>query len=238
MSALAAGAAFAAVWFWVRPSSQGRLLELFTQPKASRQISREALTMVSAIIFGIGAALVIGGVGGIILGLGIAVIAPKLIMRMEPRAARTRRATLMKQAPDIADLLAATLASGAPLRAALTAVADAVGAPSSDLLLPIGAALELGADPADAWAGLCDDPSLAPIALAFVRSTTSGAPLSTLLAGTADDLRRKHRLAVEVAARAAGVRAVAPLAACFLPAFLLLGVVPVVASMASALFNG
>jgi Flp pilus assembly protein TadB len=194
--------------------------------------------MVSAIVFGIGAALVIGGVGGIILGIGIAVIAPKLIMRMEPRAARTRRASLMKQAPDIADLLAATLASGAPLRAALTAVADAVGAPSSELLLPIGAALELGADPADAWASLRDDQSLAPIALAFVRSATSGAPLSTLLAGTADDLRRKHRLAVEVAARAAGVRAVAPLAACFLPAFLLLGVVPVVASMASDLFNG
>jgi Flp pilus assembly protein TadB len=201
-------------------------------------MSRAALTLVSAIVFGIGAALVIGGVGGIALGIGIAVIAPKLIMRMEPRASRTRRASLMKQAPDIADLLAATMASGAPLRAAMTAVADAVGAPSSELLLPIGAALELGADPADAWASLRDDPSLAPIALAFVRSATSGAPLSTLLAGTADDLRRKHRLAVEVAARAAGVRAVAPLAACFLPAFLLLGVVPVVASMASDLFNG
>ena len=130
------------------------------------------------------------------------------------------------------------MAAGAPLRAALTAVAVAVGAPSSELLLPIGAGLELGADPAEAWAGLRDDPCLAPIALAFVRSATSGAPLSTLLAGTADDLRRRHRLAVEVAARAAGVRAVAPLAACFLPAFLLLGVVPVVASMASDLFNG
>lgn len=238
MSALAATAAFAAVWFWLRPSANGRLSELFAQPKVARRMSRGALTTTSAIVFGVGVALLVGGFAGVILGATIALIAPKLIMRMESRAARTRRTALVKQAPDIADLLAATLAAGAPLRAALTAVADAVGAPSSELLLPIGAALELGADPADAWAGLRDDPCLAPIALAFVRSTTSGAPLSTLLAGTADDLRRRHRLAVEVAARAAGVRAVAPLAACFLPAFLLLGVVPVVASMASDLFNG
>ena len=45
-------------------------------------------------------------------------------------------------------------------------------------------------------------------------------------------MRRDRQRAVEVAAQAAGVRAVAPLAACFLPAFLLLGVVPVVASLA------
>lgn len=238
MSALTAAATFAAVWFWLRPGINGRLRELFAQPKVTRRMSRGALARASAIVFGIGVALLIGGFTGVILGAGIAVIAPKIITRMEPRAARTRRTALMKQAPDIADLLAATLASGAPLRAALRAVAEAVGAPSSELLLPIGAALELGADPADAWAHVLDDPSLAPIALAFVRSATSGAPLSTLLAGTADDLRRRHRLNVEVAARAAGVRAVAPLAACFLPAFLLLGVVPVVASMASDLFYG
>ncbi len=238
MSALAAAAAFAAVWFWLRPGANGRLYRLFAQPKVTRRMSRGALTTTSAIVFGLGVALLVGGFAGVILGAGIAVVAPKLIMRMEPRAARTRRTALTKQAPDIADLLAATLASGAPLRAALQAVAEAVGAPSSELLRPIGAALELGADPADAWSQVRDDPALAPIALAFVRSATSGAPLSTLLAGTADDLRRRHRLNVEVAARAAGVRAVVPLAACFLPAFLLLGVVPVVASMASDLFNG
>lgn len=238
MSALAGVAAFAAVWFWVRPSSGGRLGELFAVPKVPRRMSRKGLATISALTCGLGAALLIGGVGGVILGVGVAVIAPMLFGRMESRASRTRRTELIKQAPNIADLLAATLASGAPLRAAVLAVAEAVGSPSEELLRLIVAALELGADPGEAWSSLRDDPSLAPIALAFARSTTSGAPLSALLAGTADDLRRKHRLSVEVAARAAGVRAVAPLAACFLPAFLLLGVVPVVASMASDLFRG
>jgi hypothetical protein len=42
---------------------------------------------------------------------------------------------------------------------------------------------------------------------------------------------------VEVAARTAGVRAVIPLVACFLPAFILLGVVPVVAGLANELIG-
>jgi hypothetical protein len=44
-------------------------------------------------------------------------------------------------------------------------------------------------------------------------------------------VRRRHRREVEVAARSAGIRAVGPLAACFLPAFLLVGTMPVIASM-------
>jgi hypothetical protein len=44
-------------------------------------------------------------------------------------------------------------------------------------------------------------------------------------------------MTVEVAARSAGVRSVAPLAACYLPAFILLGIVPVVASMATDMFS-
>ena len=102
-------------------------------------------------------------------------------------------------------------------------------------LAPVTAALRLGADPTRAWLMVGSVESLAPIADAVVRSARSGAPLARLLSRLADDLRRDHHRSVEVAARAAGVRAVAPLALCFLPAFLLLGVVPVVASLAGAL---
>jgi hypothetical protein len=42
---------------------------------------------------------------------------------------------------------------------------------------------------------------------------------------------------VQAAARAAGVRVVAPLALCFLPAYLVIGVVPIVASLARGLFT-
>jgi pilus assembly protein TadC len=53
----------------------------------------------------------------------------------------------------------------------------------------------------------------------------------------AEELRRDARVRAEAAARSAGVRAVLPLVACFLPAFLLIGVVPVVASLAQSLWK-
>ncbi|MDI1289107.1 MAG: type II secretion system F family protein, partial [bacterium] len=134
-------------------------------------------------------------------------------------------------------LLAATMAAGSPIRPALAAVCAAIGDPGRASLEPVVAALDLGADPATAWAPLIRDESLGAVAGAVVRSSISGSPLASVLTRIADDLRREHQVFVQVAARAAGVRAVLPLALCFLPAFLLLGVVPVVASLAGGLFG-
>ncbi|MDB9921395.1 hypothetical protein OAD85_06490 [Actinomycetota bacterium] len=47
-------------------------------------------------------------------------------------------------------------------------------------------------------------------------------------------MRREHRSRVEVAARTAGVKAVIPLALCFLPGFFALGVIRIVASLAAS----
>jgi len=65
----------------------------------------------------------------------------------------------------------------------------------------------------------------------------SGAPLSDVLAGLAEDARARALLAARLRARAVGVRAVLPLGLCFLPAFVLLGVVPLVAGMVSQVFG-
>jgi hypothetical protein len=54
-----------------------------------------------------------------------------------------------------------------------------------------------------------------------------------MVAAVADDQRRRRRWSAEAAARRAGVHAVGPLVLCFLPAFVLLGVVPVVLSIAA-----
>ena len=51
----------------------------------------------------------------------------------------------------------------------------------------------------------------------------------------AADVRAEYRSAAEQAARRVGVLAVAPLGLCFLPAFVLLGVVPVVVGLAGPL---
>jgi pilus assembly protein TadC len=177
------------------------------------------------------------GAVGAVVALGCLVILPRAVARLETREQRKTREDLARQAPMVVDLLAATLASGAPMGSALTAVRLALDPPASHVLAPIVSAMELGADAADAWASVIDDPVLGSVATAVVRSARTGAPLVTTLSRLAEDLRRERRTVVDVAARTAGIRAVVPLAACFLPAFVLLGVVPVVAALATGLLD-
>ena len=79
---------------------------------------------------------------------------------------------------------------------------------------------------------------LAPLARAFIRSDATGAPIADTVTAVADDQRRVARWAAEAAARRAGVLAVGPLALCFLPAFVLTGVVPVIVAVAGDVLNG
>jgi Flp pilus assembly protein TadB len=123
------------------------------------------------------------------------------------------------------------------LHSALVAVAFAVGAPASESLLRVDAAMRMGASQHTAWIAAKVDPEFLRLAAAFQRSASSGAPIAEVFAGIGKDERRRKRMTVEVAARSAGVRAVAPLAACYLPAFILLGIVPVVASMATQMLS-
>ena len=143
------------------------------------------------------------------------------------------RGTLVLQAPVVADLLGAALASGAPIELALRVTAEATDEPVRSYLHRVVSASDLGADPSVAWSELMDESAMAPIARAVVRSHHSGAPLSDVLDAAASEVRHAHRAEVESRARAAGVRSVAPLALCYLPAYLLVGVVPVVAGFAA-----
>jgi Flp pilus assembly protein TadB len=210
---------------------------LVPTPTAQARPSAIGPTRLAALAAGIAAFVLIGGLWGLVVGIACLVVLPRALGRLESRASRDRRARLAAQAPLLADLLSATMAAGSPMRVALGVVASAVGEPAEGAIRPVLAALDLGSDAAAAWACLLDDPSLGPIAQAVVRSDESGAPLSSVLGRIAEDLRRQHQTAVEVAARSAGVRAVLPLVACFLPAFLRLGVVPVVAALAGGLMG-
>ena len=148
---------------------------------------------------------------------------------------RRRAEGLARQAPLTVDLVAACLASGAPPEVAVEAAARAVGAPTCEVLLPAVAALRLGADPGSVWDEVARVDGLAALARAFARSQHSGAALSDLLPRVADEVRAAARARAEARIRTAAVRLTAPLGAALLPAFVLLGVVPVVASWVGVL---
>lgn len=150
------------------------------------------------------------------------------------RPARPTR-SMAAELPPALDLLAACLSAGAMLDSALAAVAVAFDGPIGAVLADAARLTALGAPPEDAWSAALRDQRWAPVARAAIRAHHSGAALTDVLNRAASDLRRDLRTQAEAAAARASVKAVLPLGLCFLPAFLLLGVVPVVAGFTTSL---
>jgi pilus assembly protein TadC len=186
---------------------------------------------VAAAATGAAVAVFVGGWPGLACGVGAALLADRALRRLESPAARAERAACAADLPLAADLLAAALRSGAPVDRAAGAVADALGGPVGARLARVGRSLRLGAEPAEAWEHLTGAPGSDRLVGAAVRGSASGAALAGALDRIADDLRADRAVAVEAAARRAGVLIVLPLGLCFLPAFVLAGLVPVVVAV-------
>ncbi|MCP2362837.1 Flp pilus assembly protein TadB [Nonomuraea thailandensis] len=137
--------------------------------------------------------------------------------------------------PFAADLMTACLHAGRPVSAATEIAANAIGGPVGERLSWVSTQLRLGADPDPTWASLAKDPAMGQLSRAMSRAAQSGAPVAEVLTRLADDAREASRASSVAAARSVGVKAVAPLGLCFLPAFVLLGIIPVVAGLASAI---
>lgn len=225
MSFIAALFAGLAAWFMFAPNPRVRgVAQRIITP--AQHISPRIITTVT-VLMAAAAFIVLGGWLGLVAAAAVWLLAPAFWRRMLNRLDDDH--LVVKQVAPIADMLAAAIAAGVHIDVALRALAQAVDDPAARILHRVVHARSLGASAEESWSG-CPTPMLA-IAQAIVRTERSGAGLVDVLHGVADDARRAHRTQVEVAARTAGVRAVAPLAACFLPAFLLVGVVPVVASL-------
>jgi Flp pilus assembly protein TadB len=199
---------------------------------AHRPVRRRADPIrAAALLGGVGVAVVVGGWLGVGLAVPAAVGLDLLLRRLEPATVRRRRLREAADLPIAADLLAAVLRSGAPVDQAVGCVADELGGPLGERLARIGRELRLGGDPAEAWLHVTAVAGAERLALAAVRSAHSGAALAGALVRVADDLRVDRRAAAEAAAHRAGVLVVLPLGLCFLPAFILAGLVPVIVAV-------
>lgn len=188
-----------------------------------------------SVLAGGAAWLLLGGVLGAALGMGAAVVLPVVIARLEPARVRRERLELIRSAPLVADLLSAALMAGVPTEHAIPVVARAIGGPAGDCLMGVHRRTQLG-EPVDrAWEGLVQTPGLGAVARAVARSSRTGAPLASLLAQGAEDLRAHASAAALVEVRATAVRAVLPLGLCLLPAFALLGIAPIVGGLLPSL---
>jgi Flp pilus assembly protein TadB len=181
----------------------------------------------------------VGGAAGIVAGLAGAAGLRWWQQRMgsrpetEPDAAEAAR-----RLPLAADLLAACIAAGAGPVTAARAVGEAVGGPVGEALTHGAAQVRLGGAPDDAWSRLAALPGAAALARLLERADASGLPAAGPAARIAADVRAERSRAATARARRAAVLVTAPVGLCFLPAFVAVGVLPVVIGLAGGVLRG
>ena len=184
--------------------------------------------------------VVIGGVVGLGAGLvtGIGVARWRTRQERDRLAEEYDPAVAARQLPLAADLLAACIAAGASPVSAAQAVGEALGGPVGERLARGAAEVRLGGEPVGAWRRLAALPGAGALARLLERAGDSGAPAAAPVARLAMEARAEWARAATARARRAGVMVTAPVGLCFLPAFIAVGVLPVVIGLAGGLLGG
>lgn len=183
---------------------------------------------------GCGGAVLLGGALWPVAALAGAVACWAVIARAEPRGRRRRRQEVRRQLPHVLALFASALRGGGAPGPALGLVAEALPGPPTQAARVVAARLALGTDPGEAWRSLAAEPGLAVWGRAMARAHETGAPVVEVVERLAEELARDARAEVEDLARTVGVRAAVPLGLCLLPAFLLVGIVPLAGGLLGA----
>ncbi|MFF9771344.1 type II secretion system F family protein [Streptomyces sp. NPDC014636] len=187
-----------------------------------------------------GAWVLVGGTVGAVLGLGVGVVLWR--WRGGQTAAGQEQvidtAGAARQLPLAADLLAACIAAGAGPVIAAHAVGEALGGPVGQALARGAAEVRLGGAPGDAWRNLALLPGAGALARLLERADESGLPAAGPVTRLASDARAEWARTATARARRAAVLISAPVGLCFLPAFIAVGVLPVVIGLAGGVMGG
>ena len=178
---------------------------------------------------------VLGALTGL-LGLGLAFAGRRwtaaLVHRAEVESAASNGAEQTSNMPPVdtalvLELLAAQLRAGLAPLAALGTLAEAL---NSRPLHTVCQRLQMGSNWGSAWSGSAAG-TFGELRDALAPAYTGGAPSTALLLSLADAHRLSERRAAERAAGKLSVALVVPLGLCSLPAFICLGIVPILISL-------
>ncbi|MEV0776348.1 type II secretion system F family protein [Streptomyces sp. NPDC050433] len=183
----------------------------------------------------------VGGVAGLLVGFAGAYGVGRWLRTRKPDADAGTDAAMgeaARQLPLAADLLAACVSAGAGPREAAEAVGESLGGPVGERLVSTAAALRLGGEPVETWGRFGEIPGAAELARCLERAGSTGAPAAEPVSRLADGLRADRARRAAARAGRAQVLITAPVGLCFLPAFLAVGVAPVVIGLATGLLRG
>ncbi|MBD9703457.1 type II secretion system F family protein [Streptomyces caniscabiei] len=220
-----------------------RVLALAAEPPRRRLLPQGAvrrwLPVAGAVCAGW---VLVGGYAGLLVGPAAGVGA-WLWLRRARRAGKDLgeaydAAEAARQLPLAADLLAACITAGASPVVAAQAVGEALGGPVGERLARGAAEARLGGEPAEAWRSLAELPGARALARLLERADESGVPAAAPVARLAAEARAEWGRSATERARRAAVMVTAPVGLCFLPAFIAVGVLPVVIGLADGLLGG
>ncbi|MEV6248302.1 type II secretion system F family protein [Streptomyces sp. NPDC051742] len=186
---------------------------------------------------GLGWAL-FGGFGGLLAGVLVAAGVRRSEAGGSASSVVDDDEEAARHLPLAADLLAACASAGAGPGEAAEAVGRSLGGPLGERLTRTAAELRLGGEPAEVWRRFGAIPGAGGLARCMERAGSSGAPAAEAVARHAAALRSARARTAEARARRAQVLISAPVGLCFLPAFLAVGVAPVVIGLATGLLDG
>ena len=178
---------------------------------------------------------ILGALTGL-LGMGLAFAGRRwtaaLVHRAEVESAASHGAEQTSNVPPVdtalvLELLAAQLRAGLAPLAALGTLAEAL---NSRPLHTVCQRLQMGSGWGSAWSGSAAG-TFGELRDALAPAYTGGAPSMALLLSLADAHRLSERRAAERAAGKLSVALVVPLGLCSLPAFICLGIVPILISL-------
>ncbi|MDM7832287.1 type II secretion system F family protein [Cellulomonas edaphi] len=177
--------------------------------------------------------------GLVCLAGALVAVAPH-VMRRPPRRATALRRPRGSQLPEVdavllLDVVDAALRAGAPIPRTLQVVGGLLGGTSGAAMTRAAGALVLGASWPAAWAG--SPIALRDLADCLEPAWTTGVAPGPALRVRAARVRTERRTHVRASAATLAVRLVLPLGLCFLPAFILLGLVPLILSLAAGLLG-
>lgn len=215
------------------------------KPPSRQQVSVSARWRATLVAAGLCAAVAVLAPAYWWLGVPAGALAAWWSLR---QGVRVPARTVVRQRAELAaqlDLVAACLQSGLPIAGALAAVRESIKSVGAGDVVDAGesagsgamaldqtaALLAIGADPETAWRPATEHPDLASVAAAARRSASGGTTLAEAFREQAVLLRRQNAAAAQSTAGRAGVLMTAPLGACFLPAFLCLGLAPAVVGL-------
>lgn len=170
--------------------------------------------------------------------LALMVPGVRVAARVEPAAQTAPTPKNPRDGPDPLAVAADIELFAACLRAGLSThhAAQAVGRTSrthGHTWSHVAALLAVGVAPEQAWHQAAHEPGLAQVGRLVVASGNSGAGIASGAERITAALRADAAATATASAERAGVFISLPLALCFLPAFITLGLVPVVVSLGS-----